>query len=111
MARTPTDDEIHAAALQLAESGVPDLFDEQGRVRREKRGQVAKSLHMAATETRQAQQVTTNAATFAARVKEIESALDTEGVRYDTTARVLGAIAAPLWRELKENTAHAKPAR
>jgi hypothetical protein len=111
MNRIPDAAEIQAAAQRLTAEGVPDLLDGNGIVRPDKRAQVAKVVQRAATETRQAELVATNATTFAARIREIEKELDAAGVRYETTARVVGAIAAPLWRELKENTAHAKPAR
>lgn len=111
MSRIPDAAEIQAAAERLTADGVPNLLDNNGCVRPDKRAQVAKAIQIAATETRQTAVIATNATTFAARIREIEKELDAAGVRYETTAQAVGAIAAPLWRELKESTAHAKPAR
>lgn len=111
MSTIPSDAAIQAAAERLTSEGVPNLLDDNGIVRPEKRAQVAKATQVAATATRQAEVIATNATTFAARIREIEKELDAAGVRYETTAQAVGAIAAPLWRELKENTAHAKSAR
>lgn len=106
MARIPGDDEIQAAAERLTREGVKDLLDENGRVRSDKRAQVARTVQIAVTEVRREQTATTDAQAFAARIHQLEQALDEQGCRYETTARVVGAIAAPLWRELKETTAH-----
>ena len=104
--RMPNDTEILAAALQLTREGVPDLLDADGQVRHDKRAQVAKAIQMAGTETRLDQVAATNAKKFAARVRQLQDALHEEGVIGESSARVLGAVAAPLWRELKEKTAH-----
>ncbi|UAJ16192.1 hypothetical protein SEA_MALIBO_15 [Gordonia phage Malibo] len=106
MARIPSDDEIQSAAERLTREGVKGLLADDGRVRHEKRAQVARATQIAATETRIERTVTTNASSFAARIHQLEQALDEQGCRYETTARVLGAVAAPLWRDMKETTAH-----
>ncbi len=104
--RLPNDAEIQSAAERLTREGVPDLFDANGQVRHDKRAQVAKAIQMAGTETRLDQVAATNAKKFAARVRQLQDALHEEGVIGESSARVLGAVAAPLWRELKEKTAH-----
>lgn len=96
----PTDSEIHAAAEQLG------VLDENGEVPVNKRAQVAKALTLAAKETRQQASAATDSAAFAQRIRQVQDALQHEGVSGDSSARVLGAIAAPLWREVKEKTAH-----
>lgn len=98
MPTMPTAAEIQAAAERLTREGVPDLLGADGGVRHEKRAQVAKAIQMAATETSRQEHITHNATAFAKRVRAIQDALDAEGIRTDTTAAVLGAIAAPLWR-------------
>lgn len=100
MATIPTDAEIHAAAEQLG------VLDENGDVPAHKRAQVAKALTLAAKESRQQVSAATDCEAFAQRIRQVQDALQHEGVSGDSSARVLGAIAAPLWREMKEKTAH-----
>ena len=109
--RLPSDAEIHSAAERLTREGVRDLFDDNGQVRHDKRAQVAKAVQMVGNETRLEQVAATDAKKFAARVRQLQDALHEQGVTEESSARVLGAVAAPLWRELKEKTAHVTPKR
>lgn len=102
MTHIPTDAEIFAAATELG------VLDEHGRVPPGKRAQLAKTIQLAAHETTHRNYGADDAEGFATRIMQFQDALDDVGVRPETAARVIGAIAAPLWREMKEQTAHGK---
>ena len=94
--RLPTDSEIHAGAERLG-------LLENGQVPPAKRAQIARAVQMADAETAATTTQHASDAAFAYRIREMQSAFEKAGVGHDNTAAVLGAIAAPLWREMKEN--------
>ena len=113
MARLPTDAEIQRTAERLTADGATDLLDEHGGVLATKRGKVAKALQLAADETARTARVAAASEPFAAQIARYERDLLAQNVTPETAARVIGAIAPQLWRDMKEKeaTAHGNKTR
>lgn len=97
--KAPTEAEIQAAAEQLG------LVDEHGRYDRAKRGHLAKAVMIARAERKSAAKANTKRSRFVAEVAALESELITAGVTPQTTAGVVAAMSAALWRGVREETA------
>ncbi|MFC0314483.1 hypothetical protein ACFQNE_02065 [Gordonia phosphorivorans] len=100
MSRTvPSEQELRAAAAELG------IADADGNYPRDKRAQLAAAVQSARTEVRETRAAHVERAQFVAEVALLEKQLLEAGVKEQTTAGVVAAMSAALWRGTRKETA------